>query len=249
MVVVCAIVLTVIIASVGAMALGAGMIGTGALSGAMSRGTDSSAIEFDDDSPLGRLQELGRALEESTERMEEAQESGDPDAQASAAMDALSTLLGGGSRVEAVSIDALKRFVPDTLGGLAQTSNSAERTGMATIMIARAEATYGDGGEIEIHLEITDSGGMAGLMGLASWMGAEGEREDSSGSERNYRLAGRFTHEQISKTGGPNEFSIVIGDRFIVETTGRGVDLDGLKSAVSSLDLSGLEAMKASGVE
>ncbi len=130
-VVVCAVVLSVVIATVGTMTLGAGMLGAGALSGAMSGGTESSAVEFDEDSPIGRLQQLGRDLEESAEQIEDAEESGDPDAQLGAAINALGSLLGGGRRVEPVSIDALKGFVPETLAGLSQTSSNIERTGMA----------------------------------------------------------------------------------------------------------------------
>ena len=248
-VVVCAIFLSVVIASISGLTLGAGMMGAGALRGAMSGGTDSSDVEFDEDTPLGKLQELGRQLEDSARRMEEAEESGDPDEQLGVAMEALGALLGGGSRVDPVAIDTLKGFVPETLGGLAQTSYNAERSGMAGIMVSNAEATYGDSAQREIHLEITDTGGISGLMGFAGWMGTEGEKEDASGFERTYTVDGRLTHEKVSKTGGPNEFGVVLGDRFVVQTTGRGVDLDGLKSAVSSLDLAGLEGLKESGVE
>lgn len=247
-VVVCAIVVSVVVASVGGLFLGAGMMGAGALGGAMSGGADSSEVEFDEDSPMGRLQELGRRMEESAERMEEAEESGDPEAQMGAAMEALGSLLGGGSRVEPVSIETLSGFVPETLGGLSQTSRNVERVGMAGIMATKAEVTYGDG-QREIRLEMTDTGGISGIMGLASWMGAEGEKEDDTMSERTRRVDGRLTHEKVSKTGGPNEFGLVVGDRFAVHTTGRGVDLNGLRTAVSSLNLSGLEALKDSGVE
>jgi hypothetical protein len=56
-------------------------------------------------------------------------------------------------------------------------------------------------------------------------------------------------HEKVSKGGGGNEFSVVLGDRFIVEAKGRGVDLNALKAAVSGLDLAKLESMKDAGVQ
>lgn len=236
-VVVCAIVLTIVIGAVSA-----GVMGAAALGGALS-GAASSETEFDQDSPLGRLQQLGRQMEESAGRAQEAEESGDPQAQVGAAMDALGSLLGGGKRVDPLSVDEIKAFVPATLGGLAQTSSNVERNGMAGIMIAKAEATYGEPGR-QIELELTDTGGISGIMGLASWVGAEGERENDSVSERTRRVDGRLTHEKVSKTGGANEYGVVIANRFIVAATGRGVDLDGLKAAVGGLDLSGLERLQ-----
>jgi hypothetical protein len=60
---------------------------------------------------------------------------------------------------------------------------------------------------------------------------------------------GRLVHEKVSKTGGSNEYGVVLGDRFMVKAEGRGVDLAALKSAVSSLDLDRIEAMKNAGVQ
>ncbi len=118
--------------------------------------------------------------------------------------------------------------------------------GSAGIMATKAEVVYGDGSR-EIQLELTDTGGLSGIMGLAGWMGAEGDKEDDTMSERTRTIDGRLTHEKVSKIGGPNEFGLVVGDRFAVHATSRGFDLDGLKAAVASLDLGGLESMKDSG--
>ena len=56
-------------------------------------------------------------------------------------------------------------------------------------------------------------------------------------------------HEKLSKSGGTNEFAIVIADRFVVTAKGNGVPLDALKSAVSGLDIGKLEGLKAVGVK
>jgi hypothetical protein len=53
-----------------------------------------------------------------------------------------------------------------------------------------------------------------------------------------------MVHEEISKTGGTNNFTLVLADRFVVSAKGRGVDIDALKSAVGGLDLAKLESMK-----
>ena len=116
-------------------------------------------------------------------------------------------------------------------------------------MVSKAEATYGDGAGKSVTLEISDTGGVSGLVGLASWAGIEGEKEDDNGSEKTHKVGGRLVHEKISKRGGSNEFGLVLGDRFLVSANGRGVGLDELKAAIGGLDLATLESMKNAGVE
>jgi hypothetical protein len=165
-----------------------------------------------------------------------------------AAMEGLGTLLGGGKRVDPVAIDQLKGFVPDDFAGLKKTRSKAERTGLAGIMVSKAEATYSDGADKTVTLELSDTGGVSGLVSLASWSGIQGEQEDENGSERTTKVDGRLVHEKISKNGGTNEFGIVLADRFIVNATGRGVDIAALKAAVATLDLGKLEGLKGASV-
>jgi Yip1 domain len=246
-VVVCAIVLSVVITVIGGAIAGVGMIGAGALSGASTR--SSSEVQFDKNSPMGKLQELGTKLEESNKKMVAAQKSGDQNAQAAAAVETLGTLFGGGKRVEPVALDQLKAFVPESFAGLPKTASSAEKTGIASLMVSKAEARYGDGAGKTVSLDISDTGGVSGLMGLASWIGVEGEKDDDSASEKTQKVSGRIVHERTSKTGGTNEFGLVLGDRFIVTAKGNGVGVSELKAAIAGLDLAKLESMKNVGVQ
>jgi hypothetical protein len=247
-VVICAIVLSVAIAALGGMVAGAGLLGSGAMSGALRRATPHSDVQFDKDSPLGKLQALGKQMEASNQKMAAAQKSGDPNAQVAAAVEGLGTLLGGGKHVEPIGIDQLKAFVPDTFGGLPKRSSSAEKNGLVGLKVSRAEATYGDGTQKSVTLEISDTGGASGLLGLAGWAGLQGEREDDNGSERTEKVDGRIVHEKTSKTGGANEYGIVLGERFVVSARGRGLGIGELKSALSALDLAKLESLKGVGV-
>jgi hypothetical protein len=257
-VVICAIVISVVITAVGGMVVGAGAFGAGALGAGVARGTmlggapvssRSSSVQFDKDSPMGKLQALGQKLEESNKKMEAAQKSGDANAQAAAAMESLGTLLGGGKRVDPIGIDQLKPFVPDTFLGLPKKSSNAEKVGAIGIMVSKAEATYGDSSKT-VTLNISDTGGASGLMGLASWIGTQEEKEDEYSSERTRKVNGRIVHEKLSKvSGGTNEFGIVLGDRFVVSAKGQGVGLDELKTAVSGIDLARIESLKDVGVQ
>jgi hypothetical protein len=247
-VVVCAIVLGIVIAAVGGAIAGAGMYGAGALGSAVGRSRAGSDVQFDKDSMLGKLQDLGNKMEASNQKMQAAEKTGDQKAQVTAAMEGLGTLLGGGKRVDPIGIDQLKPFVPDTFAGLPKKSSSAEKTGMAGINVSKAEARYSDGAQKNVTLEISDTGGASGLLGLAGWVGLQGEKDDDNATERTAKVDGRLVHEKVSKTGGTNEFSVVLGDRFVVNASGHGVGIGELKAALAQLDLGKLESMKDTGV-
>jgi hypothetical protein len=266
-VVVCAVVLAIVTTAVGAVVAGAGMmtsaalgsgpLGSGSLGGGPLGGgrlgrtspAANSEIQFDKNSPLGKLQALGDKLEASNKKVEAAQKAGNQEAAASAAIEGLATLFGGGRRVDPISIDQLKPFVPDTFAGLARRSINTEKNGIAGLMVSKARAEYTDGGQRNITLEISDSGGASGLVSLAGWVNLQEERQDDNGEERTRKVDGRLVHEKVSKTGGTNEFSIVLGDRFVVAAHGTGVPLAELKGAVGQLDLRRLESLKDAGVQ
>jgi hypothetical protein len=249
-VVVCTIVVSIILGTVGAAVVGVGAIGAGGLNGLMN-GTNTnstSGVQVDPNSPLGKLKTLGDKLEESTKKMEAAEKSGDANAQASAAVEGIGQLLGGGKRYEPVGIDDLKAFVPETLAGLQRTSKNTEKSGIGGFMVSKGEATYSDGGQKRLTLEVMDTGGMSGLMGLAGWMAIQGERESDDGSERTRKEGNRLVHEKTSKSGS-NEYAVVLGDRFMVTASSHDFNLSQLKDAVSSINLDKLESMRESGAQ
>jgi hypothetical protein len=227
--------ITATVAGIGAYA-GGGIAGFGR--------APAATAQADPNSPLGKLESFGKAMENSAKKMEAAQKSGDPNAQVSAALEGLGTLFGGGKRVDPIEIDQLKLFVPETFGGLPKTSTSAEKTGLPGLMVSTAEARYGDD-QRNIELEFVDTGGVSGLVGFAAWAGALSEKEDDESVERTRKEGDRIIHEKRSKrAGGTNEFALVLAGRFVVTAKGNGVELNDLKNAVANLDLAKLEAMK-----
>ncbi|HEX4942973.1 MAG TPA: Yip1 family protein [Usitatibacteraceae bacterium] len=239
-VVICAIVIGFVISL---MAGGlAALTGGGAMMGAMHG--RSPGMTFDKDSPMGKLEGFGKQMEEAGRKMEAAQKSGDPNAQMKAAMEGLGTVLGGGKRFEPLGIEQLKPLVPERLADLPRTSQSAEKSGMAGLQVSKAEAQYDDGAGRHVDLEVTDTGGAGGLMGLAGWMNIQGEKETDDRIERTRRDGKRMVHEEISKRGGDSEYTVVVGDRFVVSARGQGVPIETLRSAVGSIDLAKLESMK-----
>jgi Yip1-like protein len=251
-VVVCAVVLAIVTGAVGAVVAGAGMVTSAALGGGPFGGSTRAAnseVQFDKNSTLGKLQALGDKLEASNKKIEAAQKAGNQEAVASAAIEGLATLFGGGRRVDPIGLDQLKPFVPGTFAGLAKRSMNTEKAGIAGLMVSKARAEYTDGAQRNVTLEISDSGGASGLVSLAGWVGMQEERQDDNSEERTRKIDGRLVHEKVSKTGGTNEFSIVLGDRFVVAAHGTGVPLAELKNAVGQLDLRRLESLKDAGVQ
>lgn len=251
-VVICAVVVGLVLAAIGGTILGRGMLGAGALTGGLTGAaadvSTASNVEFDPNSALGKLQQLGQGLEDSARKAEAAEKAGDQAGQVTAALEGLGTLFGGGTRVAPLDIDLLKPLVPETFAGLRRTSSNAEKTGMGVIMVSKAEATYSDGAGKDVTLEITDTGGVSGLMGLAGWMNVQEDRESDDGYERTQKVDGRLTHVKSSKTG-QDEFALVIGERFMVSAKSGALDVNALRSAVSGLDLGKLESMKDVGVQ
>jgi hypothetical protein len=86
-VVICAIVLFMIVGSISAAVMGAGMVGSrfasGALGGAMGSPA-ASEVQFDKNSPLGKLQGLSKKLDETNQKIDAAAKSGDVNAQVAA---------------------------------------------------------------------------------------------------------------------------------------------------------------------
>jgi len=235
-VIVCAIVLGILIAALNSAILGMG--------GGMGYSSAPAArIAFEKDSAMAKLDALGRKMEEANKKLEAAQKSGDAAKQSEAAMALLATAVSGGKGVEPVTIDKLKPLLPEKLAGLERSDLRTERSGVAGFMVAKAEATYGSGDK-NIELELVDTGGAAGLMGLASWMGVQGEREDSNRRESTRKEGTRLVHEEVDKRGGRNKYTVVVGERFVVSAEGNGVDIGTLKSGVNAVNLAALESLK-----
>lgn len=239
LVVVCAVVVGFIVNLIGSgLIMGPAMMGVGP---AMTAPT----VKYDKDSPMGKLDDFARKMEEASKKMEAAEKSGDPKKQMEAAMGALGTALSGGKAVEPLQLDALKPFVPEKFAGLPRTAINSDRSGVAGFMAAKVEGVYEEG-EKRVELEVVDTGGAAGLVSLAAWatLGATSESETADRVERMRKEGNRYVREEISKRGGTNTFSVILSDRYMVTAEGRGVDIATLKSSVASLDLSKLETLK-----
>ncbi|HVV96155.1 MAG TPA: Yip1 family protein [Rhodanobacteraceae bacterium] len=246
---------TIVIAIVLSWIIGlviAGVIGTGALMGGAANSLGQiggSEVTIDKDSTLGKLDAWSKKMEEAGKQMDAAQKSGDKDAQSQALGKIVGAALGGGDQVEALAPDLLKPFVPETLGGMKRTDFSAERNGAMGMQVSEAHATYSDGANRSLRLEVTDTGSAKGFLSLAGWAAVQNDKETDHGYEKTYKDGGRLVHEQWDGSSKSGEYGVVLGDRFAVKVSGDADSMDQLKAAIGSLNLSGLEAMKDVGVK
>lgn len=248
--VIATVIVVVIINSVLLVPMGLSSYGNGTRFGT----TSGDTVTIDRNSTLGALAAIGQKAAEAGKKMEAAQQSGDAQAQGKAAGEAagaiLQGVLGGGDTVEALAPDALKPFVPDTLGGLPRSSLEVQRNAPIGIQVSNAKAEYrNSGGGPELRLEITDTGGAKGIMALAGFANMDQDKQTDHGYEKTYHDNGRMIHEEWDKNGS-GEFTVILGDRFVVSVHGSGVSgIDTLKAALIGLNLSGLEALKNQGVK
>lgn len=246
-IVIIAIVLYFIVGAVIGSVVGVGSMMSGAT---MSSSSPSNGnVTFDGDSSLGKLEQWSKEVEAAGKRLEQAQQSGDQAAQEEALKAMMGTALSGGQQVESLAPDRLKTFVPDELGGLSRSSLSAERNAAMGMQISQAHATYSDDSGRELRLEITDAGTAKGLLGLASWAGMEGEKEENGRYEKTYRDDGRLIHQEWDSNDSSGQYSVVVGDRFTVKLEGAAGSVDDLREAVESLDLGGLAELRTEGVK
>lgn len=243
------IIIAIVLGVVIAMVVG-GIASVGGMSGSTySSSHDDGDVQFDEDSPLGKMEKWSKNVEAAGKQLEEAQKSGDQAAQEAALQTTLGAALSGGSQVESLAPDRLKAFVPEELAGRARSSISAERSSAMGIQMSQANATYANDAGQEVRLEIVDAGTAKGLLGLASWANVEGEKEANGRYEKTFREDGKLIHEEWDSNDSSGAYAIVVGDRFTVKVEGRAGNVGELRDAVERLDLDGLAELRTEGVK
>jgi Yip1 domain len=240
--VICSIVLMVVVwAVLGAIGIG----GMSAMSGMHAR---SGSPSIESSAAIGELAKMGERMAEAGKKMENAQKSGDPQAQMNAATEALGAALGGDSKVEVVDMSKLKALLPETVAGLQRARFEGEKTAMGGFKISKAEAQYRDEGNRTITLQLTDIGGSKMFGVMFGWGMVESDKETDTGYEKMGKVDGRPTHEKFNKDSSSGEYGVLIAGRFMLEARGHNVDMATLKTAANSVGFANLEAMKNEGV-
>ncbi|HEV2677668.1 MAG TPA: Yip1 family protein [Aliidongia sp.] len=225
-VVISAIVLYAVVGIIGARLMGFGDLmptrsaavesGTGALTG-----SGSGTINLPNGShvDVAKLQGVVNQLGAMAKQMDGSQPAGTPATGAS------------GQAIPAVSTDALKALLPASLpGGFARTETQTGKAFGGT----NAEATYRSGNRT-MTLSVTDMAAAGSLATLAGAFGVESDHETATGFEKVGRVDGQLTIQQYDRTSQNGKYSVMVGDRFLVDAEGTVDSFDSLKSAVASV--------------
>ncbi|HEY4772161.1 MAG TPA: Yip1 family protein [Steroidobacteraceae bacterium] len=196
------------------------------------------------------LQAWSKRVDAASKQIDAAQKSGDSAAQANAVGAMLGAALGNDAKVEALAPDRLKPLVPDSLEGLKRTQLSVDRSAAMGMQISKAQATYSDGADHAINLEIVDSGSLKGLVGFANgWAGVEQDHETDTGYDKTYKSGGQLVHEEWNNQNHNGEYAVIVVERFSVKVSGKAANVDELKAALAGVNLGALAALKNEGVQ
>jgi len=234
---------------VGLFAAGVGGVGHTAY---VSPATSHSG-GFDQASPGAKLERWTHRLEAASQKMQTAQERGDSEDATQAAGAVVGAALSGDATVESLAPERIRAFLPASLGGLARGEISAERSAALGVQLSEAEAEYKDDRGHSIRLSIQDAGGASGLLSVYSWFNVEEDKQTPAGYEKTYKSGDRLVHEQWKRPAEQNamgygEYSVVVGQRYVVQASGNVDDIVRLRSAVGSVDLATLESLRNEGV-
>jgi hypothetical protein len=239
-VIILAIVMWIVIGSISATFFGFGsfMMGSGAHSGGgFSLKTPNGEVTIDSDA----MSAAARRMDAARARMEAAQKSGDPASATAALGDVLGALTGAGGTP--IPVADLKAQLPETLGALKR--ESFETNGGSAMGISSSVAKAGYvAGDQRAQLTITDLGGLGGLASVATWANVTVDRETPDTIEKTYKDSGRTIHEEYRKDGSHAEYTVILKNGVIVETSGDRIDGPTLKSMAGAVNLDALEAMK-----
>lgn len=197
----------------------AALFGGGYAAGLAGAGTTGGTVEVPGMGKidLDKMNDAAANMEASARKMEQAAATGQSNALAPSALQAL---------------------LPASIGGFARTEISSSGLGVGGAM---AEGKY-ESGDKSISLEITDMAAAGALAGLAGAMGVESNRQTATGYEKTSTQGGRLVTEEWDNSGD-GKYSTTIANRFMVSASGQAGSIDALKAAVASVDLGKLEAL------
>ncbi|MBL8309964.1 MAG: hypothetical protein JNL19_06050 [Burkholderiales bacterium] len=200
---------------------------------------------------IKRLEQAAKEMEAAGKKAEAAAAKGDVGAAMGEAMKVLGGLAGaaGGGTYQPVDFRKLKEALPPELGGFEKGESSGEKNNAFGIAVSQAKQSFrtADGSK-RVRLEITDPGSLTGAFALANvWLNVEIDKETDAGYERTTTVGGRRTHEKWNKQDRRGELQVVVGNRFMVEVHGVGVDMAELKALLGRVDVQRLEALKGEG--
>jgi hypothetical protein len=214
--VVVAIVLSMVIGLVAGGLAGAGAVGSGLMA---DRGSVSGTVRTPGGTlDLGKLEEASKQMEAAARQMER------------------------GEGPPATDPEVLKTYLPDAVAGFSRTEVTSASGGVGGMTGSSAEGAY-EKGDARLRLSVADLGAAGALAGLAEAFNVQSSSERDGAYEKVGRVDGRMTQERYDAAARHGEYSVLVGNRFLVSAEGDGVAMADLKAAAASVGFSKLEAL------
>ncbi|WP_374412193.1 Yip1 family protein [Hydrogenophaga sp.] len=240
--VVCGIVAGMIMGAVSAMFSGGGAAMT---MGSHSGGDVEIKVPGSDVTiNTAKLEEAAKKMEEAGKQMEAAQAKGDPAAAGKALGEMMGAAMGSGQGGQPFSPDTLQGFVPTKLGNLDRKSIEARSDTAMGMTFSSVTSEFGnDKGRVEVKVQ--DIGTMPTLMmAMGAWAQSTVSRETQDEVEKVYKKDGVAIKEEYRKDGSRAEMSMMLANGVMIEVSGDNVNMDGVRTAMNSLDVKGLAGLQ-----
>ena len=245
-VVVCAFVAMIVLASVSALFV-RDPIGTAthSVGGATLPGAGDASVQIK--TPDGAtvtintqaMADVAKRLEEAGRQIESAQKSGDA---ASASLGAILGAVAGSRNVAPVAPADLQAMLPESIGELKRTAIAAQGGEAMGFSGSGAKASYA-AGDRRVDLAIADTAGLARIANMVPGADMMLNKESDGKVEKMVRQGARTIREQYHKDGSHAELSVILANGIVVEADGN-VEIATLKRAIESVDLAKLEATR-----
>ncbi len=162
----------------------------------------------------------------------------------------LESIKAKGMDIEPVKESKLQALLPKKLGPDEEVEIRSETSGEDALKTSSVSADY-IGSPYQITIEIMDGAGFMRAYGAEAFSKYPVDRRKSNGFEKTTTIGTYPAKEEFSgdEDGiGHGSIELIIAKRFSVKVTGMRVSYSQLKSALDSIPLSKLEAMKDEGV-
>lgn len=135
-------------------------------------------------------------------------------------------------KVKPVDTGKLQALLPAAIGSYQRTATESAAMGQVG---STAEATY-EADDKRFTLKLVDMSAMGALAGMGAAMGVQQSREDADGYERTTTVDGQLRTEAWNTASGSGKYSVIVGNRFMVEADGNAASIEDLKAAVAVVD-------------
>ena len=136
----------------------------------------------------------------------------------------------------------LKTFLPAAVAGYDRTELTTSSGGAGGVNGSQAEGVYTKG-EGRIRLTVTDLGAAGALAGLVNAFNVQSSSESDGKYEKIGKVDGRMTQESYDREAKRGQYSVLVGERFMVAAEGEGASMDDLKAATAAITPARLEAL------